>query len=282
MTEKENRKFEEKVAEHQRQVEEKGYAERGNERFYEFETPCGKVWFITVLAQQERHFRNMVIIHKVLSTNIDIDTTYLDEFLADPSSGEKLDEWVMENCVRKDIESINKMTAKAINYFADNLREMFAVNLLNYVDETFFYALIKTVGEDDPNPPKTESAIFTHFAEFAKSRLKNRLNIRKTSGRKSKRKGEELLEMLSSYNSLLPLIQAAKKDYTLKKRERGWVKSIKELHPHLPISIIERFDQQGVTPGELALIVVAEKFNAEPTEALRKKIMETRKANEGR
>ena len=278
MTEEESRIFEESVAEHQRQIDEHGYAERHGERFYEIETPYGKVWHITSLAKQKRVFRNMAILHMLESSGIKIDETFAAYIInIDPSRGEILDNWLKENNYTDDIDYIDKMTERAINYFSENLREMFAVNMLNYADEVFFYSLIKTVGEEKNTPPLTELAIFNHFAKFSTSRLKTRLGIRKTSGRKSKRTDEQLQKMLSFYDSVLTLIREAKKDYTLIKGKHRWMNSIKALHPQLPVSIIEKFAQKGITPSELALIWVGEKFDTRPTEYLRQEIIKVRK-----
>lgn len=278
MTEEESRIFEEKVAEHERQIAERGYAERNGERFYEIDTIYGKVRYTVVPATQERIFRNMAILHLMMSSGVKIDPTRISQLSRYRPFFKKLDEWVEEFCAPEDIEYIEKVTEKAVKYFTNNLREMFAVNMQNYNDETFFYALIKTVGEENSNPPSTESVIFSDFTKFINSSLKNRLNIRKASGKKSKRTGEELQEMLSFYDSILPMIQKAKKDYTSAKAKPGWVKTVHNLNPHLPVHIVEMFDQRGVAPNNLALIMVAEKFDAEPTEALRKKLLEIRKA----
>jgi len=276
MTENESRIFEEEVVEHQRQVAEQGYAEKNGERFYEVETGFGKIWYITVLARQKRIFKNAAIAHSLLSSGLKVKKAWLDQFVTDPYCGETLDYWMKLHCSADDIEYIDKVTEKAIAYFTDNLMEMFAVNISNYFNEAFFYGLIKTVGEELSDPPQTESVIFNDFVKFTVSQLKTRLDIKKASGRKSKRTGEQLQEIMFFYDSILPLVREAKKDYTLIKKKRNWTDSIKTLHPKLPANIIEKFDQKGLSPADLALIWVAEQFEIEPTEYLRKKIIETR------
>ncbi len=205
-----------------------------------------------------------------------MEPSWMNQYVLEPSEGEKLDYWIKKNCADTDLEFIGKMTAKAMKYFGDNLSKAFAANIQDYVDEAFFHAMIKTVGEEDSEPPKTESGIFGDFVKISNSRLKERLDIRKASGRKSEYTDEELREMLSLYELMLPLIQEAKKHYTRVKDKAGWVQSIIALYPQLPVEIIEKFDQQGVSPAELALTLVAGRFNRKPTEYLRQMIIQTR------
>lgn len=275
MTEEESRIFEEKVAEHKRQIAEKGYAERDGESFHEIETVYGKVWYNTFLARQERIFRNVSILHMMMSSGVKVDPARIHDLATYPPFEEKLDEWVGETCAPEDIKFIDKMTGKAIKYFSDNLRRMFAANMLSYVEEAFFYGLIKTVGEENPNPPNTESRVFTDFIKIYTSRVKERLDIQKAT-RKPDRTDDEMREMLALYESILPVIREAKKDYTSIKDKSAWVEAIKALYPQLPVDIIEKFDQQGVSPSELALTMVAERFNTDPTEYLRQLIIKTR------
>lgn len=277
MTEVKSRFSAEEVAEHYRQIAERGYAESNGQRYYELKTLYGKISCITNLADQKKLFRNAAIVHLIRSNKIEFDEACLHRLLIDPNSGDELYKELKEILHPEVLTRLDEITEKAINYFYNNLNKMFGANMTGFVEESFFYALIKTIGKDPSRAPETESAIFSGFVKFGVSRLKERLDIRKASGRKRSKTDEELRQMMLFYDSVLPLIRKAKKDYNPIKGRYGWVHSIKALHPYLYESIIEKLDQKGITPSELALMWVAEEFDTEPTESLRKKLISIRK-----
>lgn len=196
-----------------------------------------------------------------------------------PPDAEEVGRWIdVKEGGETDVEA-DKMTERAMEYFIENLNEMFIEAIHKYIEESFFQSVLKNSGKGYYILHKTESEAFKHFASFYNESIKQRLGVRKGSGRKSNWSEEDLQEMLSLYDTALILITESKKNFALVIGNYGWEKSIKAAYPQLPDNIIEMFNQQGVTPGEMALTLVAERFDAKSTEYLRQLIMETRKSN---
>ena len=284
-----------RYAEHKKQIDEKGYDERNGERFYEVETPYGKIWFITTLEDQKKIFRNMIILHSFVSEGYEIKEGTYGNLIFDPSGEETLSKILQRHFDADAGEYVAKATERAINYFADKLPEMFAAAMKGFVEETLLYAVVKAVGETVGKPPQTELSVFKGFSKFDTARTQSRLGIRKSSGRETVLTDERLREMLRFYDSALPLLRAAKKAYrsfqrkrgreSLKekrrrrslKEKRGWVSVIGESYPQIPTNIIEKLDLGDISPSGLALKWTAKKFKVRSSEYLRKAIIRIRR-----
>lgn len=238
-------------------------------------TKYGTISCMSHREVQEQEFKNFFIRFFARMEGVPVTLDEISKFIELP--GEDALEVIVDNENGSEIVArAEDAVQSALNYFAENINEMFAEALQRYMEETFIRALMH---ESADYVNKTEVDAFNYILRLHGESMRERMKIRKASGRKLKWSDEELQQILETYEWVLPLITEAKKFHKTIAGRRGWTAAVKALYPQLPINIIERFDHKGdSSAGALALSLAAEQFGKESSEYLRQRLIETRVA----
>lgn len=168
--------------------------------------------------------------------------------------------------------------AKAMKYFIENLSGMFAETLQRYLEETFLRTLMHK-SADYFDLPKTEVEAFDFMMRMHRRAMRERMKIRKASGRKTEWTIQKLDALLSGYEEVLPVLRQAKKLYSQVKKNFRWREIIKTAYPQLSANVIEELALRGKSsePAVLALAAVAERFETEPSDYLKTLLVKARR-----
>lgn len=256
-------------------LEEKGFVENSKgELLYKVKSQFGTLIYM-YNPEEIKNFYNKLA-HSYIGgiNNLPITVEALKELIELPEKL-KILEFEIEMLSEDERIEVESISNKSLTHYRNKTLDMLAESLYRFALEGFCRGILATSGNGYHFLKKTESAVFKDFLKIINESLKERLNIKKSSGNKPKRTEEQLLEFLDFYNKRREVIKKARLEYRMiekkelskihdyKTRQSVLLKKIKAKYPMISDDTIHNFRFKGISYKDLAIEELKTHFNLE-------------------